>query len=50
MVHGSSPTGQPVMATILSEQEEHVTLDHNHPLAGKELTFEIELVDAAKEE
>tara|TARA_R110000824_G_scaffold5670_2_gene26020 strand:+ start:5045 stop:5506 length:462 start_codon:yes stop_codon:yes gene_type:complete len=50
MVHGSSPSGKPVLATILAEQKDTVTLDHNHPLAGKDLTFEIELVEAVKEE
>ena len=40
-----SPEGQafPVMITDVAETE--VTLDANHPLAGKELTFEIELVE-----
>ena len=39
-----SPDGQsiPVLITDLNETE--VTLDANHPLAGKELIFEIELV------
>tara|TARA_R100000664_G_C2744557_1_gene132538 strand:+ start:318 stop:779 length:462 start_codon:yes stop_codon:yes gene_type:complete len=50
MVHGQSPSGNPVLATILAEQAETVTLDHNHPLAGKSLNFEIELVEALKEQ
>ena len=35
-----------VMVTELSDT--HVTLDANHPLAGEDLTFEIELLDVDK--
>jgi len=35
----------PVLVTCLSETE--VTLDANHPLAGEDLTFELELVAVA---
>ena len=45
-VHGHAPTGQPIVATIDSFTDESVTLNHNHPLAGKELTFEIELIES----
>ena len=48
-VQGTSPMGQPVMAKITSLNEETVTLDHNHPLAGEELTFEIELIESDSE-
>jgi len=44
-VQGSGPDGRPVMAKILKENTESVTLDFNHPLAGQALNFEIELVE-----
>jgi peptidylprolyl isomerase len=44
-VQGAGPDGRPVMAKILKENSETITLDFNHPLAGQALNFEIELVD-----
>lgn len=38
------PDGQAVFAQVTAMTETEATLDGNHPLAGKELTFEIELV------
>ncbi|OGW27387.1 MAG: peptidylprolyl isomerase [Nitrospirae bacterium GWC2_57_13] len=38
---------QTVLATITDLSEKNITLDGNHPLAGKELTFELELVQVA---
>ncbi len=38
---------QRVIFTITGLSDEEVTLDANHPLAGKDLTFDIELVDIA---
>jgi len=39
------PDGQTSLATVIDVSESRMTLDGNHPLAGKELTFEIELVE-----
>ncbi|MBQ9620593.1 MAG: peptidylprolyl isomerase [Atopobiaceae bacterium] len=41
-----SPQGQPVPAVIASFDEEKIILDMNHPMAGKALNFEIELLSA----
>ena len=48
-VQGHTPQGQPMMAQIASLTEENVTLDLNHPLAGKDLTFEIEVIEYDEE-
>ena len=41
-----SPQGQPVPAVIASFDDEKIILDMNHPMAGKALNFEIELLSA----
>ena len=43
-VTGQNEVGQAFQATIIAEQTDTVTLDFNHPLAGQDLTFEVELV------
>lgn len=44
-LEAATPEGQPLMITIVSVAEETVTVDENHPLAGQDLKFEIELVE-----
>jgi len=44
-VMGQGPQG-PFRATIHEVHDSDVTLDFNHPLAGKDLTFEVEVVSA----
>ncbi|CUH84267.1 FKBP-type peptidyl-prolyl cis-trans isomerase [Thalassovita mediterranea] len=39
-----TPEGQVLPVTIVEVTDEEITLDANHPLAGKDLTFAIELV------
>jgi FKBP-type peptidyl-prolyl cis-trans isomerase 2 len=39
-----SQEGQSFVVTIADISEESVTLDANHPLAGEDLTFELQLV------
>jgi FKBP-type peptidyl-prolyl cis-trans isomerase 2 len=44
----SGPEGQRVPATVAEVNDEFVTLDFNHPLAGQDLTFDITLVEVVE--
>jgi FKBP-type peptidyl-prolyl cis-trans isomerase 2 len=39
------PDGPPIEVTVTEVTESEVTVDANHPLAGEDLTFDIELLD-----
>jgi FKBP-type peptidyl-prolyl cis-trans isomerase 2 len=41
----NQPDGQPVPVQITKVEEESIIIDANHPLAGKDLIFDIELVE-----
>jgi peptidylprolyl isomerase len=41
----NQPDGQPVPVRVAEITDEELKLDANHPLAGKDLSFEIEVVE-----
>ena len=43
------PTGQKIPAKIMKVEEKEVTIDLNHPLAGKDLHFKIKVIEVSKE-
>lgn len=42
----SGPDGRPMPAVVAAKDEETISFDLNHEMAGKALTFEIELLSA----
>ncbi len=41
------PNGQKIVVTITAINDSGVTVDANHPLAGEDLTFDLELIEIA---
>jgi peptidylprolyl isomerase len=48
-LQGQQPDGSVVLFSVIDRNEDEITLDGNHPLAGKNLNFEIELVKIQQE-
>jgi len=46
-IQGNGPSGQ-FLAKIQEVQENQIVLDMNHPLAGHELNFEVEVVSVSE--
>ncbi|MFM1816273.1 MAG: hypothetical protein RLZ98_2968 [Pseudomonadota bacterium] len=44
-LEAQSQEGERMLLTVVGLTDETVTLDANHPLAGKDLTFQVELVE-----
>ncbi len=44
VVELTTPEGEQVQAVVTKVDAQTATIDFNHPLAGEDLTFEIELV------
>lgn len=47
LLQAQGPDGETLRFTVADFNEEEVTVDGNHPLAGRDLTFELELVQIA---
>jgi FKBP-type peptidyl-prolyl cis-trans isomerase 2 len=45
MLHGKRPDGQTFQARITEVKEDIITVNLNHPLAGKTLNFEVDLIE-----
>ena len=46
-LQSKTPDGKEFRVTVAEVKDEAIVIDANHPLAGKDLVFEIELVDIA---
>jgi FKBP-type peptidyl-prolyl cis-trans isomerase SlyD len=43
--HAQGPDGQSLVVAVVAVEDETVTVDGNHPLAGVQLNFEVSIVD-----
>ncbi len=43
--HAESPDGQPMTVTVIDVNDDEVTIDGNHPLAGTVLNFDLQILD-----
>ncbi|NPA12294.1 MAG: peptidylprolyl isomerase [Epsilonproteobacteria bacterium] len=43
-LYGQTPDGQVIGVVVKDFDDESVTVDYNHPLAGEDLTFDVKLV------
>ena len=48
VIQGKTKSGRPALAKIIGVNEKEVSLDMNHPLAGKDINFEVELLEIVK--
>ncbi|NNF34967.1 MAG: peptidylprolyl isomerase, partial [Saprospiraceae bacterium] len=44
-LYATAPDGQQTRVKVTKVSDTHITVDANHPLAGKELVFDIEVVE-----
>ena len=45
VLQGQDNNGSPVMVTVKEIHDEHVIMDHNHPLAGQNVDFNVTIKD-----
>lgn len=43
--HTQSKSGSPIVVTVVKVEDEEITVDGNHPLAGENLNFQVKVVD-----
>jgi FKBP-type peptidyl-prolyl cis-trans isomerase 2 len=47
ILQAQGPNGETLQLTVASFDDEMVTVDGNHPLAGRDLIFDLELIQIA---
>jgi len=43
--HAQGPNGETMVVTVAAVEDESITVDGNHPLAGVALNFAVEIMD-----